>query len=115
MISLADVREAERSLGGLILRTPLVYLSTFGKMTGSRVYLKLENLQIWGSFKIRGVTHKIQSHLDRIGSKRVVFASVGNHAQGVALVAREANIPATIIMPVWPSIAKQQDTRVYRA
>src|SRR5512139_3901331 len=84
-------------------------------MTGAEVYLKLENLQKGGSFKIRGATNKIQSHLDAIRSKGVIAASVGNHAQGVALAARAAGVPATIIMPVWASIAKQQATRGYDA
>jgi threonine dehydratase len=115
MISLADIQSAAKLIYGKVLRTPLVYSPTFSEMTGAEVYLKLENLQKGGSFKIRGATNRIQSHLDEIKSRGVIAASVGNHAQGVALAARAAGVPATIIMPVWASIAKQQATRGYGA
>ncbi|VVB70987.1 Threonine synthase [uncultured archaeon] len=115
MISLDDIENAAKLLHGKVLHTPLVYSPTFSELTGAEVYLKLENLQRGGSFKIRGATFKIRSHLDEIKDKGVIAASVGNHAQGVALAARAASVPATIIMPVWASIAKQQATRGYGA
>jgi len=115
MISLADVQNAARVLQGRVLRTPLIYSPTFSRMAKAEVYLKLENLQQGGSFKVRGATYKIQSHLAERQSKGVVAASVGNHAQGVALAARAAGVPATIIMPSWASIAKQEATRGYGA
>jgi threonine dehydratase len=99
MISLADIQNAAKILEGKVLRTPLVFSPTFSRMAGAQVYLKLENLQKGGSFKIRGATTKIQIRQDQIGPLGVVAASIGNHAQGVALAAREAAIPATIIMP----------------
>ena len=108
-------RMAAKVLQGKVLRTPLVYSPTISRLSGAEVYLKLENLQMGGSFKIRGATNKIQSHLEQMSTKGVVAASVGNHAQGVAMAARAANVPATIIMPVWASIAKQQATRGYGA
>jgi threonine dehydratase len=115
MISLVDIQNAVKILEGKVLRTPLVYSPTFSKMTGAQVYLKLENLQKGGSFKIRGATTKIQLRWDQVGPQGVVAASIGNHAQGVALAAREAGIPATIIMPIWTSITKQEATREYGA
>lgn len=115
MISLADVQKAAKLIQDKILRTPLVYSPTFSRMTGCQVYLKLENLQIGGSFKVRGATNKIQSHLEEIKERGVVAASIGNHAQGVALAARAANVPATIIMPVWASISKQAAAQGYGA
>ncbi len=115
MISLADIQSAAQVLQGKILRTPLIYSPTFSRMAGAKVYLKLENLQEGGSFKVRGATYKIQSHLAGLQSKGVVAASVGNHAQGVALAARAAGVSATIIMPSWASLAKQQATRGYGA
>jgi len=115
MVSLADIQNAARIIQGKVLRTPLVYSPAFSEMTGSEIYLKLENLQTGGCFKVRGATSKVQSHLAEIGSKGVIAASVGNHAQGVALAARAANLPATIIMPVWASMAKQEATRNYGA
>jgi threonine dehydratase len=115
MISLADIQSAGKLLHGRVLRTPLVYSPTFSEMTGAQVYLKLENLQKGGSFKIRGATFKILSHLDEIKDKGVIAASVGNHAQGVALAARAVSVPATIIMPVWATLTKQLATRGYCA
>jgi threonine dehydratase len=115
MVSLADIQIAEKIIKDNVLRTPLVYSPTFSKMTGTEVYLKLENLQMGGSFKIRGATYKIQQHLEQVRQNGVVAASVGNHAQGVALAARAANVPATIVMPVWASISKQEATRNYGA
>lgn len=115
MISLTDINEAGKLLSGRVLRTPLIYSPTFSEMTGAEVYLKLENLQKGGSFKIRGATFKILSHLDEMKCKGVIAASVGNHAQGVALAARASFVPATIIMPIWASITKQQATSGYGA
>ncbi len=115
MISLADVQDAAKLIQDKILRTPLVYSPTFSRMTGCQIYLKLENLQIGGSFKVRGATNKILNHLEEIRERGVVAASIGNHAQGVALAARAAGVPATIIMPVWASISKQAATQGYGA
>ena len=75
--------------------------------------MKLENFQKTGSFKVRGAANKILSSLDSIGSQGVVAASAGNHAQGVALAASQANVPATIVMPEWASITKQEATLGY--
>lgn len=115
MISVADVQNAAKLIQDKILRTPLVYSPTFSRMTGCQIYLKLENLQIGGSFKVRGATNKIQNHLEEIKERGVVAASIGNHAQGVALAARAAGVPATVIMPVWASISKQAATQGYGA
>jgi threonine dehydratase len=115
MISLADVQNAAKLIQGKVLRTPLISSPTFSRMTGAHVYLKLENLQMSGSFKARGATFKVQNHLELIRDRGVIAASIGNHAQGVALAARTAGIPATIVMPIWASIAKQEATRGYGA
>jgi len=113
MVSLAEITRAAALISGHILRTPLVYSPTFSRMIGAEVYLKLENLQRGGSFKIRGASYKIlSSREERLG---VVAASVGNHAQGVALAAASANVSATIVMPVWASLPKQEATRGYGA
>lgn len=113
MISLPDIQEAARLLHGRIIRTPLVYSPSFSHLTGAKVYLKLENLQETGSFKLRGASYKILMQRNQIGSKGVVAASAGNHAQGVALAARRAGLDATIVMPVSASISKQEATRNY--
>ena len=115
MISLEDIQRAAEVLRGKIIRTPLIYSPTFSRVSGAEVYLKLENLQIAGSFKVRGATYKIQTRLDEIKHQGVVAASAGNHAQGVALAAKGAGLPATIVMPEWVSISKQEATREYGA
>ncbi len=113
MISAAEIGRAASVLKGRIIRTPLVYSPTFSTLAGFEVYLKLENLQATGSFKIRGATYKILTELDRIGKGGVVAASAGNHAQGVALAASRAGLASTIVMPEWASISKQEATRGY--
>jgi threonine dehydratase len=113
LVSLDDIQKADRILHGKVLRTPLVHSPYFSKQIEGEVYLKLENLQKTGSFKLRGATYKIQTHLKRIGPRGVVAASAGNHAQGVALAARQAGVSATIVMPEWASITKQEATRGY--
>jgi threonine dehydratase len=113
MITSKDIQRAADRIREDILRTPLVYSPTFSTLFGGRVYLKLENLQKTGSFKIRGATNKIRTIRSRIGPRGVVAASAGNHAQGVALAASEAGVSATIVMPEGASISKQEATRSY--
>ncbi len=113
MITLDRVKEAAGIISGKIVRTPLVLSATLSRRFGARIYLKLENLQIAGSFKIRGATLKISLLKDGVGEGGVVAASAGNHAQGVALAAKSAGLPATIVMPEWASITKQEATRGY--
>jgi threonine dehydratase len=109
----AEIKRAAGVLKDRVIRTPIVYSPTFSKLAGFEVYLKLENLQATGSFKIRGALYKILAGLDRIGKEGVVAASAGNHAQGVTLAASQAGLPATIVMPEWASISKQEATRGY--
>jgi len=113
MISVENVQLAAKMIKGKVIRTPLVYSPSLSKIFEGEIYLKLENLQTTGSFKIRGATYTILTHKDKIGQGGVVAASAGNHAQGVALAARRALIPATIVMPEWASITKQEATRGY--
>ncbi len=113
MISLQNIEKAATLLSGKIIKTPLVYSPTFSRMVNADVFLKLENLQKTGSFKIRGAAHKLLVRKDEIGLNGVVTASAGNHAQGVALATKLAGIPATIVMPEWTSISKQEATANY--
>ena len=113
MIALPKIKRAAQLLKNKVLHTPLVHSATLSNMFGANIYLKLENLQKTGSFKIRGATHRLQSRIQEVESSGVVAASAGNHAQGVALAAREAGIPATIVMPEWASITKQEATKGY--
>ena len=115
MVSLADIEAAKIRISPLIIHTPLVYSPTISEMTGANVYLKLETLQKAGSFKVRGATNKILSTIDTSLKPGVVAASAGNHGQGIAVAARSAGIPATIVMPAWSSLSKQEATRGYGA
>jgi len=113
MISVEKVKHAAKMMKGKVIRTPLIYSPSLSEMFGGEIYLKLENLQKTGSFKIRGAMYYILTNKNKIGPGGVVAASAGNHAQGVALAASQARIPATIIMPEWASISKQEATRGY--
>ncbi|HOF05352.1 MAG TPA: threonine ammonia-lyase [Syntrophales bacterium] len=115
MIELAAIEQAERTIREHILATPLIYSPTLSHTFNAHIYLKLENLQKTGSFKVRGATYKIITGRQKglISTRGVVAASAGNHAQGVALAARQAGLPATIVMPEWSSISKREATRSY--
>ncbi len=112
-VNLDRIREAAALLKDKVIRSPLVYSPTFSMLTGAQIYLKLENLQQTGSFKLRGASYKIAVRCAEIGPAGVVAASAGNHAQGVALAARRAGFPAIIVMPEWASITKQKATEGY--
>ena len=115
MVSLADIQAAEERISPCIIHTPLVHSLTISEITGANVYLKLETLQKAGSFKVRGATNKILTNIDAIREHGVIAASAGNHAQGVAVAAHAAGIPATIVMPEWSSLSKQEATKAYGA
>jgi threonine dehydratase len=91
----------------------MIYSDTFSKLTGKEVFLKLENLQKTGSFKIRGAYYKLSRFTPSMKSRGVVAASAGNHAQGVALASSTLGIHSTIVMPEGVSLAKQMATRAY--
>jgi len=114
-ITLADIQQAKRAMYDVVHHTSLDKSTTFSNMAGYDVYLKLENLQKTGSFKIRGAYNKIHSLSDAEKAKGVIAASAGNHAQGVAYAARMANIKATIVMPETAPLAKSMATRGYGA
>ncbi|ADL19721.1 Threonine dehydratase [Acidilobus saccharovorans 345-15] len=101
-------------LKGLIHETPLDLSSTFSAMTGGEVYLKLENLQKTGSFKVRGAYYKMWT-LGDAAKRGVVAASAGNHAQGVAFAAKLLGVKATIVMPLVAPLSKILATKSYGA
>jgi threonine dehydratase len=109
-----DTIEAKEVLSKAIHTTPLDLSATYSKITGARIYLKLENLQKTGSFKVRGAYYKIWS-LPQDKRKGVVAASAGNHAQGVAFAASHQGIPTIIVMPETAPISKVEATRNYGA
>ncbi len=113
--SLDGVLQARKILEGVIRRTPLEYSNTFSRMTGCKLYLKMESLQKTGSFKVRGAYVKINSLSEAQKRKGVVTASAGNHGQGVAFASSMQKIPCTIVMPANASPAKVSATRGYGA
>ena len=114
-LSLRDLERASERLKPILHHTELDLSSTFSQMTGGQIYLKCENRQKTGSFKIRGASNKIASMIERGETCPVVASSAGNHAQGVAYAAHKFGIPATIVMPKAAPIAKIQATQGYGA
>jgi threonine dehydratase len=108
-----EIELARDRIRRAIRLTPTVYSDTFSKLTGKEVYLKLENLQKAGSFKIRGAYYKLSRLSPSMRKEGVVAASAGNHAQGVAFASSLLGIPSTIVMPEGASLAKQMATRSY--
>jgi threonine dehydratase len=111
--TIADVEAARERLAGVARETPLYPTETFSRLSGRQVFLKAENLQRTGSFKIRGAYNTIATLGEAERRAGVVAASAGNHGQAVAWAAREAGIPATIFMPQDAPMAKVEATRAY--
>jgi len=99
-INLKEVYEAERSLKGVINKTPLEYNERLSNLYGAKIYLKREDLQPVRSYKIRGAYNKISSLSIEQRKNGIVAASAGNHAQGVALACKKLEIKGVIFMPV---------------
>lgn len=115
MLTLEDFRAARDLLSGILLNTSLVYSPYFSKSSGNQVYLKPENLQLTGAYKVRGACFKISTLSDEEKARGLVTASAGNHAQGVAFAARNAGIAATVVMPTTTPLVKVNNTRDYGA
>lgn len=113
--TIEDILKAQELLSGTIRKTPLQSSRTFSRLTGMNVFLKLECLQLTGSFKVRGAFVKVNKLTDKQASHGVIAASAGNHAQGVAYAAAAKKIPCTIVMPQNASPAKVAATRSYGA
>ena len=113
--TLAEFEDAAAYLDGVITRTPIDESQHLSELLGVPVYLKLENLQRTGSFKIRGATYRLSRLTAEERARGVVAASAGNHAQGVALAAQALGIPATIFMPLGVPVPKLLATRGYGA
>ena len=111
MISLTDVKDARKNIEPFTHKTPLIHSNSLSMLSGAEVYLKLENLQKTGSFKVRGAFHKLTS----VREGRVIAASMGNHAQAVAFAAQKLGKSAKIVMPATASLVKQEATQGYGA
>jgi threonine dehydratase len=108
-----DVEDAARRIAGRVRETPLLASGELSRRVGRRVLLKTENLQVTGSFKIRGAVNAIAKLSDDALAAGVVAASAGNHAQAVAFAAREAGTRATLVMPAGAPLAKVAAVRQY--
>ena len=114
-IGLADVQAAAERLRGVANRTPVVTSRTVDSLIGAQVFFKCENLQRGGAFKFRGAFNRLVALSDEQRAKGVVAFSSGNHAQGVALAARELGIRATVVMPTDAPPLKLAATQAYGA
>ena len=114
-LELKEIELAAKRLEPTIHRTKIESSKTFSDMTGGEIYLKFENQQKTGSFKIRGASNKIAALVERGEITSAVASSAGNHAQGVAYASHVHNIPATIVMPKSAPIAKVSATEGYGA
>lgn len=114
-VSLADIVAARERIGSAIYKTPCSRSEMLSRSTGQNVYLKLENLQMTGSFKERGALNKIATLTEEEGRRGVVAASAGNHAQGVAYHATRRGIRSVIVMPLTTPLVKVQATRGFGA
>jgi threonine dehydratase len=115
MPTIEDVVNAQKLLAGTVRKTPLQTSRTFSSLAGTNLFLKLECLQVTGSFKVRGAFVKVSRLSDKQAGLGVIAASAGNHAQGVAYAAMIKKIPCTIVMPENASPAKVAATRSYGA
>ena len=113
--TLEDFEVAEANVSVIIKETPLLQSSYLSELTGGEVYLKAENLQRTGAYKVRGAYNRMSKLSAQERKRGVVAASAGNHAQGVALAASKLGIKATIFMPIGASLPKVQATKGYGA
>ena len=115
MAKLEDFIKAKEKLSKVLLETHLIYSPIFSKESGNKVFIKPENLQKTGSFKIRGAYNKISNLTDAERKRGVIASSAGNHAQGVAYAAKESGIKAVIVMPKSTPLIKVESTKQYGA
>ncbi|WP_041961782.1 threonine ammonia-lyase [Sulfurospirillum cavolei] len=115
MIPLSEIVKAKRQLAGVVTNTPCALAPILSEEVGTNVYLKKENLQITGAYKLRGAYNKIASLTKEERKKGVIAASAGNHAQGVAYSARVFGIQATIVMPEATPLLKVTGTKALGA
>ena len=115
MAKLEDFIKAKEKLSKVLLETHLIYSPIFSKESGNKVFIKPENLQKTGSFKIRGAYNKISNLTVDEKKRGVIASSAGNHAQGVAYGAKESGIKAIIVMPKSTPLIKVESTKQYGA
>ncbi|MDT8308049.1 MAG: threonine ammonia-lyase [Bacteroidales bacterium] len=112
---LSDIIRAQKQLQGIVKSMPLELSYSFSQMSEANVFLKLENLQKTGSFKVRGAYNKISNLSATAKNREIICASAGNHAQGVAYAATKLNVRSRVFMPVFAPPLKVVATRAYGA
>lgn len=115
MLTLDKFEEASEKVREVILETKLVYSNFLSEQTGNKVYLKPENMQFTGAYKVRGAYYKISTLSDEERGRGLITASAGNHAQGVAYAAKCYGCKATIVMPTTTPLIKVNRTKGYGA
>jgi threonine dehydratase len=115
MMTLPEFRAARDLLSGIVSNTNLIYSPYFSRQCGGNVYLKPENMQVTGAYKVRGACYKVSTLTEEEKARGLVTASAGNHAQGVAFAAQRAGIQATIVMPTTTPLVKVNNTKDYGA
>ena len=115
MLTLDKVYHAQYALKDATRNTDIIYSPVLSEQSGCEVYLKTENLQLTGSFKIRGAYYKISKLSDEEKAKGVIACSAGNHAQGVALASKKFGVKAKICMPDGAPLSKVEATKSYGA
>ena len=115
MLTLEALEEAAEVVKRVTLETKLVYSDYLSAQTGNKVYLKPENMQFTGAYKVRGAYYKMSTLTDEERQKGLITASAGNHAQGVAYAAKCYGVKATIVMPTTTPLMKVTRTKSYGA
>ena len=115
MLTLDKFEEAAEIVKKVTQETKLVYSDYFSSQTGNKVYLKPENMQVTGAYKIRGAYYKISTLSQEERKKGLITASAGNHAQGVAYAAKAFGVKAVIVMPTTTPLIKVERTKSYGA
>ncbi|EEP28279.1 MULTISPECIES: threonine ammonia-lyase [Shuttleworthella] len=115
MLDLKDFEEASQIVSQVANDTKLVYSDFFSNACGNKVYLKPENMQVTGAYKVRGAYYKISTLSDEERDRGLITASAGNHAQGVAKAAKKFGVRATIVMPTTTPLIKVNRTKSYGA
>ena len=115
MLTLEKFEEASEKVKEVTLPTELIYSAYLSEATGNKVYLKPENMQFTGAYKVRGAYYKMSTLSDAERKKGIITASAGNHAQGVAYAARKYGCKAVIVMPTTTPLIKVNRTKSYGA
>ena len=115
MLTLEKFEEASEVVKKVAIETKLLYSPYFSELIGNKVYLKPENMQVTGAYKIRGAYYKISTLSDEERAKGLITASAGNHAQGVAYAAKAYGVKAVIVMPTTTPLMKVERTKSYGA